>query len=687
MYSIAALDLPPLRAAAGSVSLPGSKSISNRALLLAALARGRTQLDGLLASDDTQVMIQALQALGVQAMQHDDVCTIDSPGAGSWAAQAQLFLGNAGTAMRPLVAVLACAAAIKPNCDYQLHGTTRMHERPIGDLVDALVRAGCTIDYAGQQGFPPLRIYSPASDTARACVWSVRGDVSSQFLTALLLAAPLVSAAQDVSIIVQGELISRPYIDITIKLMAAFGVAVHVDASDPVGLRYHLAQGSQYRSPGHYAIEPDASSASYFLAVGAIASDTGMVIEGLGHDSIQGDIAFVDAVRTMGAEVNSEPHRITVRRGAWPLKAIDLDCNAIPDAAMTLAVMALYARGPCILRNIASWRVKETDRLYAMRTELAKCGAQVEEGPDYLIVHPLAPAQWRSATIRTYDDHRIAMCFGLCAFNPAQRAMRILDPACVAKTFPSYFETLFAVAKCDLAHIPVIAIDGPSASGKGTLAAQLAAALGYHYLDSGALYRAVAFAALQSGVDVQDEAALVALLQTLEPVCSAQGVRVRLQQQRHYLSDALRSETVGNAASKLAALPAVRAALLQVQRASRQLPGLVCDGRDMGTVVFADAQLKVYLSASAQARAQRRVLQLTACGEPADYATILADLHMRDARDHHRSVAPLRAATDAVALDNSQLDKEQSLAWVLARWAELRDADTSGGDHTPDASQ
>ena len=379
-------------------------------------------------------------------------------------------------------------AATQGGC-FELSGVPRMHERPIGDLVDALRPLGCTVDALGQPGYPPLRLRGEAG--ARLATHQpirVRGDVSSQFLTALLLALPLVSQDHAIVVEVQGELISRPYIDITLNLLARFGIRVQRDSWQ----RFTIAQGSAYRTPGQVHVEGDASSASYFVALGALAATAGntLRIEGVGSDSIQGDIRFIEAAVAMGAEVRSGPGWLEVQRGRWPLAGITLDCNHIPDAAMTLAVMALFADSPTRLSGIASWRVKETDRIAAMATELRKVGAQVVEGPDFIQIHP--PLRWASAVVHTYDDHRMAMCLSLAAFNPLAGAhcpQRILDPRCVTKTFPDYFETLFSVAQAAPQAIPVITIDGPTASGKGTLAAAVAQALGYHLLDSGALYR------------------------------------------------------------------------------------------------------------------------------------------------------------------------------------------------------
>ena len=661
MFDTEFLDIPPLAGAAGQLLLPGSKSISNRLLLLSALCAGTTTLHDLLDSDDTRVMLDALRQLGCAVRRTGTTVLIDGLGGVPKTRQATLFMGNAGTAMRPLTAALAVLGG-----DFELRGIARMHERPIGDLVDALRQLGCRIDYLGIDGYPPLRIGTPVLSLDQPI--RVRGDVSSQFLTALLMALPLV-ARQDIVIEVEGELISRPYIEITLNLLARFGVQVRRDGWQ----RFVIPAGSSLRSPGTMHVEADASSASYFIALGAIAARgrSTMRIDGVGADSIQGDIRFVDAARQMGAVVDSGPNWLEVSRGpaaeAGPLRAIDLDCNHMPDAAMTLAVMALYADGSTTLRNIASWRVKETDRLAAMATELRKLGATVEEGIDFIrITPPASAADWRAASIRTYDDHRIAMCFALAAFNPASLPVRILDPKCVAKTYPDYFEALFSVVQTPLDRIPVICVDGPTASGKGTLAAALARRLGYHFLDSGALYRITALAATRAGLplDLAGEDAICQLVKSLA---------IRFEPGQVFLgpenvSELLRTEVMGMNASRVSALPKVREALIHVQHASRRLPGLVADGRDMGTVIFPRAALKVYLTASAERRAERRHKQLISKGISATILALRADLEARDARDSSRSVAPLKPAQDALLLDNSDLTVDQSVGLVMDWW-------------------
>jgi 3-phosphoshikimate 1-carboxyvinyltransferase len=654
MFDIESLDIPPLTGAHGTVHLPGSKSISNRVLLLAALSQGQTVVHDLLASDDTAVMLAALKQMGCSVEQAGQTAVIGGLGGQLVNAQGKLFMGNAGTAMRPLTAALALLGG-----DYELSGVPRMHERPIGDLVDALRQLGCRIDYLGKDGFPPLRL--KPGKLALGKPIAVRGDVSSQFLTALLMALPLV-ARQDIRLEVTGELISKPYIEITLNLLARFGIQVRREGWQS----FTIPAGSRYQSPGEIHVEGDASSASYFVALGAIATGANpgysIDIRGIGSASIQGDIRFVEAAQLMGAKVESSPNSLKVSRGAWPLKAIDLDCNHIPDAAMTLAVMALYADGTTTLRNIASWRVKETDRIAAMACELRKLGAAVEEGADFIRVTP--PAQWRSAAIHTYDDHRVAMCFSLAAFNPAGLPVRILDPKCVAKTFPDYFEALFELTQARTADIPVICIDGPTASGKGTLASLTAQRLGYHYLDSGALYRLTAYAAERAGVALDDAAGVAAVAAAL-PVRFV-GEQVLLAGED--VSDAIRTESAGMAASQVSVHAPVREALLALQRGFRQLPGLVADGRDMGAVIFPDAALKVFLTASARCRAGRRHKQLISKGISATLAAIEQDLEARDLRDSSRQSAPLKPAQDAKPLDNSELTIEQSIAVLIDWW-------------------
>ena len=632
------LDLPQLISAAGTVRLPGSKSISNRVLLLAALSEGETEVRDLLASDDTERMLEALKALGVGvASLGGESWSIKGCGGNFPVKQAELYLGNAGTAFRPLTAALALAGG-----DYVLKGVARMHERPIGDLVDGLRQLGADVTYLGNDGFPPLQL-KPATIQPGGVV-KVRGDVSSQFLTGLLMALPLTGQAATVDVV--GELISKPYIEITLAIMARFGVQVQRDGWQ----RFTVHAGSRYVSPGTIYVEGDASSASYFLAMGAIGGGP-VRVEGVGQDSIQGDVKFAQALAQMGARIEMGSNWMTAQAPERGLTAVDLDCNHIPDAAMTLAIAALFAQGTTTLRNIASWRVKETDRIAAMAIELRKLGARVEEGEDFIRV---TPASLKPAAIDTYDDHRMAMCFSLAGFGTP---LRINDPKCVAKTFPDYFVRFAQVTKA----APVIAIDGPSASGKGTVAARVAAALDFAYLDSGALYRLTALAAKQADVAWTDEAGVAAIAAKLDVEFSETDIRLDGQ----LVGDAIRTEEISAGASLVASLPAVREALLFRQRAFNTAPGLVGDGRDMGSVIFPQAALKVFLTASPEVRAERRYKQLIEKGLSANLPDLLLDLRQRDERDSQRSVAPLRQEVDAKLLDTTELTIEQAVNQVL----------------------
>ncbi|OOE35837.1 3-phosphoshikimate 1-carboxyvinyltransferase [Salinivibrio kushneri] len=422
------LTLSPISHVNGQINLPGSKSVSNRALLLAALASGTTRLTNLLDSDDVRHMLNAFTALGVDYQLSSDrtECVVQGLGQPFNSAEATtLFLGNAGTAMRPLTAALCLGEG-----DVTLTGEPRMKERPIGHLVDALNAIGADIHYLETEGYPPLRIHG--TGLAGGDV-SIDGSISSQFLTALLMAAPF--AEQETRITIKGDLVSKPYIDITLAIMAQFGVEVQNDQYQA----FVIPAGQCYQSPGHFMVEGDASSASYFLAAAAIKGGE-VKVTGIGRHSVQGDIQFADALAAMGAEIEWGEDYVLARRQT--LKGIDMDFNHIPDAAMTIGVAALFAEGPTWIRNVYNWRVKETDRLYAMATELKKVGAVVEEGEDYLYVEP--PTQLQHAAIDTYDDHRMAMCFSLVALSDTP--VTINDPGCTSKTFPDYFEKLAAIS-------------------------------------------------------------------------------------------------------------------------------------------------------------------------------------------------------------------------------------------------
>ena len=428
------LVIEPINHFSGSVNLPGSKSLSNRALLLAALAEGETHLENLLLSEDTERMLNALSQFGITITFINELSGLksDQPttqcivtGNGKLFTppnEGHFSLGNAGTAIRPLTSILSLCPGT-----FTIDGDQYMRERPIAHLAEALVKLGARISYLGKEGCPPIRVEGGKITGGRV---SVRGDISSQYLTSLLMSLPLAPKDSEISII--GDQVSKPYLDITLDIMEKFGVhATHSDYQ-----QFKIAGGQQYQSPGKYLIEGDASSASYFYAAGAIGGGP-VEVTGLGSASVQGDIAFLDVISAMGAEVKKTKHAVTV--SGRKLKGVDMDLNHIPDAAMTIAAMALFAEGPTRIRNIYNWRVKETDRLHAMSTELRKLGATVETGEDFIFIDP--PAKIEPATIDTYGDHRIAMCFSLAAFGKSN--ITINEPTVVAKTFPDYFE-LFA---------------------------------------------------------------------------------------------------------------------------------------------------------------------------------------------------------------------------------------------------
>ena len=680
--------LQPALSARGQVDLPGSKSLSNRYLLLAALCSGVTELHGLLESDDTAVMLDSLERLGVRLERPaPDVLQVWGVAGAFPRLSAELFVGNSGLTIRTLVP--AVAASLSASTDPQaatgtviLSGVPRMHERPIADLVDGLLALGARIDYLGAPGYPPLRLRHAV---LRADPIRVRGDTSSQFLTGLLQAAPLVlgsgpdSASKSLVIEIEGDLISQPYVGITLALMARFGVQVEREGWS----RFEVRGGQSYRSPGSIAVEGDASSASYFLAAGAIGGGP-VRVRGVGQNSVQGDVAFAHALEKMGARITWGPDWIEAKAPAdgRHLQGIDLDCVEIPDAAMTLAACALHAEGATLLRGIGSWRVKETDRIAAMATELRKLGARVSEGPDWLRIDP--PTALVAASVATYDDHRMAMCLSLASLSSGLRAgvaVTVMEPACVAKTFPDFFDRLAAIiqplssvviSQKVASHefpppsggsVPVLTIDGPTASGKGTVAAVIALQLGWHLLDSGALYRVTALAAQQAGVDWADEAAVARIACVLPVRFDAAGL---ILLDGHDVSTMIRHESIGEGASQVAALPTVRAALLERQRAFRIAPGLIADGRDMGTVVFPDAQAKIFLQASPHERAMRRYKQLIDKGFSANFDDLLQDLHRRDARDSQRAVAPTIPAEDAHVLDSTGLTVDETVAAIRA---------------------
>jgi 3-phosphoshikimate 1-carboxyvinyltransferase len=424
------LQLKSVAKAEGIIVLPGSKSMTNRALLLSALSSEPIKLQGLLISEDTQYMFKALQALGVDiCLDHQTCSGVVTGGLSSNREQLtsplRLDLGNAGTAMRPLTAVLATS----PGC-FELHGNARMHERPIADLVEPLRAMGADIEYLGLEGYPPLRIQGQRLMGGHI---KMAANLSSQYVSAMLMAAPLM--AGETTIELTGKLVSAPYIQMTLTMMRRFGI--HVQAT-PRG--YHIPQQAGYRAPQQYQMEGDASTASYFLAAAAVAGE--VTVQGVGRDSLQGDLAFLGVLQQMGAGISIDTNQLTCRSQGG-LQGIDVSATDFPDAAMTLAVLALFAQGSTTIRDIYNWRIKETDRLTAMATELVKVGATVKAGCDYITITP--PRAIAPALIETYDDHRMAMAFSLLCFS--SRGVRLANPECVVKTCPDYFMMLRSITE------------------------------------------------------------------------------------------------------------------------------------------------------------------------------------------------------------------------------------------------
>jgi len=658
--SPAFLDLAPIARAEGVVPLPGSKSVSIRALLLAALAEGETRLTGLLDSDDTRVMRAALEACGV-ALVDEGARGLRVRGSARFPVQeADLFVGNSGLSIRTLVAVLAFMQG-----RYRLSGVPRMHERPIGDLVEALAPLGATIRYEQAPGFPPLRI-EPA-DARLAAPVRVRGNASSQFLTGILQSAPLLARERDLVIEVEGELISKPYIDLSLALMRQFGVAVQCDVTPAGSPRFTVAAGARYRAPGTFAVEGDASSASYFLALGLLAGGP-VRVQGMGRNNLQGDVRFAEVMAAMGGTVTQGEDWTEVRSpglaAGFRPKAINGDFNHIPDAAMTFAVAAVFADGPSVLRNIGSWRVKETDRIAAMAAELTKlgatgggCGLSARGAAVYL-----ARRDHRHLRRSPHGNELLARRLWRRS-GPYQR------PRLRGQDLPELLrgvgEALYGGRVST--PIPVIAVDGPSGVGKGMVTRWLSSATGYHRLDSGALYRILALASVEQGIPLEEVDAVAALARDLDirfvgETEDDEAILVVGNDWTHRV----RLEETGALASRIAAAPAVRAALLQRQRDFRIAPGLVADGRDMGTVVFPDAGLKIFMDASAEERAQRREKQLRNKGIAVNFAALCEEIRARDARDRGRQIAPLKPAPDAHVLDTTGLSPVEVLGRVKA---------------------
>ncbi len=673
------LDLPQIISAGGEITLPGSKSISNRILLLAALTKQKITIQNLLLSDDTNYMLDALKILGVKIENADNANKFIVYGYGGNFVNknAELFLGNAGTAFRSLTAILALSDG-----NYILRGVERMHQRPILDLLQPLQNLGANIQELQNKGFPPLKI-SPFAFNAKCVEISVNANISSQYLSALLMAIPSIKANAKIRLNINGTLISSPYVAMTLNLLAKFNIAINTNFfHEKQNIFFEIPTNQQFiYQQNEFFVESDASSASYFLAMGAITNNPhGVKVIGVGKNSIQGDIKFADVLQQMGAAITFGENFIQVQppQKSQKLKPLNVDCLEFPDAAMTLAVLAMFCdyENPqnqkyFALKNIDSWRVKETDRILAMQQELAKFDFTAEwnekshEMKIYKKNHQNSANSLKATKIDTYDDHRMAMCFSLAAFATP---LRINNPNCVAKTYPNYFVDFQKIAT----FAPIIAIDGPSASGKGSVASAVAERLGFAYLDSGALYRITAFAANQQNIDLIPEnatkiAELITNLSAENKIkFSTRNNEIFLENQN--ISKIIRSEQIGKMASKIATFPEVRNALLFVFRNFRKNPGLVADGRDMGSVVFDDADVKIILTASAEVRAKRRFLQLQQQGfsvTDADYQTIYKDLCQRDKSDKERKIAPLKSTENSIEINSDNLSLEQVINKVV----------------------
>ena len=643
------LSFGPLTKCYGDVMVEGSKSISNRVLLLAALADTTTEIRNILFSEDTEQMMAALQDLGVvvevkSKKSLGGIVSVAGCGGIFPNKEASLFLGNAGTAFRPLTAVLALRGG-----RYSLSGVPRMHQRPIGDLINALRSCGADLKYVQKEGFPPIEIFP--GEIKCPSKLQVSGKTSSQFLSSMLMAVPLLK--RNMSLEVVDDLISKPYINITLDLMARFGVSVKVRD----GNIFDVNGSEGYTSPKIFNVEPDVSNATYFFAAGVLG-DGPVNVLGIGKDSIQGDIKMLKIIQSLGADVTRNRGAITIRKqGAERLKAFDLDLSDIPDAAMTLAVIAIFCDGKSYLRNIGSWRVKETDRISAMATELRKLGADVEELKDELHISPPAPENIpERVEFTTYDDHRMAMGLSLSAFLGIRVTLQ--KPECVQKTFPSFFERFLQI--CDRTPI-VITIDGPAGSGKGTAAKILARKLGFNYLDSGVIYRILALACKEFDTPINKEAQVSRVASSLDLQITRNGIVWR----GRIVGDEIRTNSISQIASKLAKMPTVREKLVGLQRRCVKGTGLVAEGRDMGTVIFPMAYLKVYLNASLSTRALRRYKQLIEKGLDANLDTITEEIRLRDKRDIGRKHAPLLQSSDSKTIDSSNKTPREVVDQIL----------------------
>lgn len=606
------------------LDLPGSKSITNRALVVAGLADGESELAGVLFSEDTHVMMDSLQKMGVGIRQNLNGLSVSISGTGGSLQRPEetLWVHQSGTTARfclPLAAL--CGQEVT------IDGDEQIKNRPHEELCKALQSLGAQIEYLEAPNSFPLVVNGKDLQGGQI---SLNGGISSQFISALLLAAPCFPDQLELNI--DGDLVSRPYIDMTISVMQAFGAQVQ-----RVNDRRYVVSPTGYRN-SRYEIEPDASAASYFFAAAAISGGS-ITVEGLGSRSIQGDTGFVDIVEKMGAKVVRSDNALSVT-GTGSLIGIDASMKEISDTVPTLAAIAPLASGPTVISDVAFIAQKESDRVTALITELRKIGVQAEKTETGMVIYP---GEVQKGTIHTYDDHRIAMAFSILGL--VVPGITLDSPQCVAKTFPSFFDVLDQVRVAGDAKLSILAIDGPAGSGKSTLAKQVAKQLSLEYLDTGAMYRSVAAVALAQSASLDDEAEIAEI---------AERINIRFDDGRVYVDDddlteAIRSPEVNAAVSQVAANPGVRSIMRRQQRSwARVRGGGVLEGRDIGSVVFPEARLKVYVTATPEERARRRSLESGRSVEE-----IMEEILQRDTKDSTRGDSPLVADQEAVVIDTT----------------------------------
>lgn len=644
--------------ASGNLCLPGSKSISNRVILLAALGNKKVNIVNFLESEDTEVMLSVLNTLGVKFEKNFDleyyaglkkqvpVLTIEGIGDRfitmfNQPKQFNFFVGNSGLTIRTILPVIVAVFSQKlDSLSFKIDGVERMRQRPIGGLVECLKKIGANISYLEKKGYPPLLV-RPSKIVPSSEILIDSND-SSQFLTGILQAAPILRNYWNGPLFVKAvDLVaSRPYIDLTINILKKFEIFV-----EEVEKNVFKIDSKRVVSPNKIIVEGDASSASYFMAAGVLGQGP-ISIEGLGKKSIQGDIKLGHILKKMGAEVFFTDNNITIESNQQ-LSGMRVDCSDIPDAAMVLVTCALYADGPTLLTNIGSWRVKETDRIKAMSEGVMQLGGKVRFGDDWIEITP--PEKLLSANIKTFNDHRVAMSFSLASFSHpgdatnSSRKIRFDNPKCVEKTYPDFFDEFSRI--CSEA-VKVITIDGPTASGKGTIANKVSKLLGFKVLDSGCLYRVLALISAQFGIADNEELKLVKCAENLN-ISFFEG---KVFNSGIEITEEIRAEPIGIRASKISVFRSVRTTLLRSQRDFARPPGLVADGRDMGSIVFPNAFLKVFLSADAKIRAERRYKQLIQKEIPCNIDDLLHEIKKRDLRDTNREVGSLNLAKDACSV-------------------------------------